>query len=471
MPVVVRVVGLGIAGAFAVSGLAKAGITTVTGYDQRERHGPKGVGSRCINASWRAYDVAEKLLDRTAFQHLCAYRQQIHISHDDGAAGVLTTDRVQIIIGDAIDSALQSAERYGATLKFECNPADFYHTAGAVSVASSVSAAVSTTPNTTSISTTGIISTNTTTGTVPDSDTTTIARCDQPSPPHCDIVALFTGVRTSELFPGLHHYMNVCSWPELTSECRMWLRVKPSERTDPYCWRGGENGAAKWHYTVDSARNEINDIIRLQGVTSVHAQTAKQIGGMAEEYSAKAQQLEKVLQYMKNSSKEQPRFDYEFTNAPYSARTTAKREAAGQDGSVVLDGAYYVDVKIALGAAISSATCAPDEPLKKLLDAFSTSAIVVGGDACVAPNPLAAYGCTLACTAANLLVQLAVATAHLNAIGAALNEQGKHEWVEKIEELKDLFVVYYYARIRSENYFQWVQTLICNVYSLPPFFQ
>jgi 2-polyprenyl-6-methoxyphenol hydroxylase-like FAD-dependent oxidoreductase len=95
------------------------------------------------------------------------------------------------------------------------------------------------------------------------------------------------------------------------------------------------------------------------------------------------------------------------------------------------------------------------------------------GDACVPPNPLAAYGATLACEAAGSLVQLAVGIGHVNSILADMKAMKEHvhdeKWLEQVAELKALLVLFYEARSRSENYFQWVQTLICNLYSLPSF--
>jgi predicted component of type VI protein secretion system len=44
------------------------------------------------------------------------------------------------------------------------------------------------------------------------------------------------------------------------------------------------------------------------------------------------------------------------------------------------------------------------------------------------------------------------------------------DWVQQVEKLKDLLAVHYEARALSENYFQFVQTLICNLYSLPAFY-
>ena len=56
LPVKVNVVGLGIGGSLAVSGLAKAGIE-VLGVDKRSRSGARSVSSRYQNASWRGKTV------------------------------------------------------------------------------------------------------------------------------------------------------------------------------------------------------------------------------------------------------------------------------------------------------------------------------------------------------------------------------------------------------------------------------
>jgi hypothetical protein len=86
---------------------------------------------------------------------------------------------------------------------------------------------------------------------------------------------------------------------------------------------------------------------------------------------------------------------------------------------------------------------------------------------------MAAYGATLACEFAKMLVQLSVAHGHLNAIMSGLEKLVNDvavdpKWLEILAELKLLFNRYYNARGLSENYFQWMQTLICNFYSLPP---
>jgi hypothetical protein len=108
------------------------------------------------------------------------------------------------------------------------------------------------------------------------------------------------------------------------------------------------------------------------------------------------------------------------------------------------------------------------------VEKLDTNLVVLGGDACVPPNPLAAYGATLACEAAASLVLLATGTGHVNSIlqsVATINDIDQLvQWTKEIEELKTLLGVYYEAKARSETYFQFVQTLICNMYSLPPFY-
>ena len=167
------------------------------------------------------------------------------------------------------------------------------------------------------------------------------------------------------------------------------------------------------------------------------------------------------------------RYDYEFTNAPDNAHNRAKRDATGQDGTVVLDGGYKVDIKIAGRCIVGGCDAnSSTDKSEELLRRFGTNLIVTGGDACVPPNPLAAYGATLACVSADMLVQLAVAHGHLNAVLQGIQGVQLHgednEWLGECDELKDLFSEYYNVRSRSENYFQWIQTLICNLYSIPP---
>jgi hypothetical protein len=426
LKVKVKVVGLGIGGSVAVSGLAKSGIETVVGYEKRGEKGPRSVSSRYQNASWRAYDIAGKLVDEEAFQHLIENRQRINVKYDDGTEAIVSSDRVQIIIGSAIQSAIDSARRYGAELHFE-SPMDAFY-----------------------------------------------SETKAKSSPAFDIVALFCGAHTSQMVPGMAKAMEVHEWPDLNSTCKMWLRVMPSDKLDSYCARGGEIGAEQWHYTIESARQNVEDMERIG--YNLDSQYQYNLGKLAkgadigmtkeqveETYQQQKARLAEVMEIVKSGKSPGNRFDYVFTNAPHNEHNVAKHAAVKEQ--VVLDGGYTVEIKIA------SKSIVKDE---ELLDKFNTSLIVCGGDACVPPNPLAAYGATLACEAAGNLVQLAVGVGHLNSIledMEAMQEnvpEISYDWIQEVKDLKSLLIMYYEARSRSENYFQWVQTLICNMYSLPP---
>ena len=85
-----------------------------------------------------------------------------------------------------------------------------------------------------------------------------------------------------------------------------------------------------------------------------------------------------------------------------------------------------------------------------------------------------AMSASLACEAAASLVLLATGKGHLNAILKSItlmqDDVQALEWKDQIDELKSLIRLYYEAKARSETYFQFVQTLICNMYSLPAFY-
>ena len=432
LKVKVKVVGLGIGGSLAVSGLAKAGVETVIGYEKRDETGAHRVGSRYQNASWRAYDIAERLLDEPAFKHLITYRQRLNVTYDDGTSNIVTTDRVQIILGDAIEAALGSAKRYGAKLVYGCNGDEYFQEDGTVE-------------------------------------------------DDADIVALFTGAHTSEIFPGLSNEMRIFSWPDLSSDCIMWLRIKASDHKEDYCTRGGEIGAEKWHYTIESARRTADDVVRVKdNLKNQYKNSMEKISEgnlrecpeeVTEKFEKQTLQCDKVLLPIEGDKDAVLRFDYIFTNAPDNDHNRKKREVAGEDGSVVLDGGYRVDIKIASYSKVGGKDV--NATGEKLLKQFSTDLVVTGGDACVPPNPLAAYGATLACESADMVVQLAVGVGHLNTILSDVEEFAKdgfvdEEWINEVKVLKDMLASYYDARGRAENYFQWVQTLICNLYSLPP---
>jgi hypothetical protein len=468
LPVKVKVVGLGIGGSVACSGLAKYGIAVVQGYEKRSyENGPKSVTSRYQNASWRAYDVASKLVNEKASEALVQHRQHILMKYDDGTENVVTSDRVQIVLGYAIDHAIQSAKIYGAQLFFDSKLSDYYNNDD-------------------------------------------VNASSDNGEDHYDLVALFSGARTCHEFDGLNQCMNIHEWSSLySSKCKMWLQIKPSTNNSAsYCTRGGEIGCEKWHYTIESTRHDINDLYRVQHNQLSQYQYDYQklekemygedgdidaLNDLKERYETQKHRLQTIIDAMKRDDGDEEKetmkyYDYIFTNAPANDHNLAKREAV--DEHVVLDGEYTVDLKIAanstftrtpVNAAVACEDVADefiifDKQRNDLLNRFHTDAIVCGGDACVPPNPLAAYGATLACEAAGNVVQLAISIGHLNAIlknsATILLDQGENEeehvWmIQQTQELKSLFLEYYEAKSRSENYFQWVQTCICNLYSVP----
>jgi len=427
LPVKVKVIGLGIGGSLAVSGLRKNGIENVIGYDKRERDGPRSVTSRFQNASWRAYEIAEKMLDEEAFDRMREFQQRVNVTFDDGTSKVMTSDRVQIILGGAIASALDSALRYGADLRFGCDP----------------------------------------------------IKSSELHEDSADIVAFFSGAGTSQIFPALGEELKMYSWDNLSSKAILWLEIKMSEKVDAYTARNVEVGAEKWHFTIESARNTKEDVVRIRhNIIAKHhwntklLETADDNEKEAEElrFNAQLSKIDGLLDTIggehKREIEEETRFDYIFSNAPDNEHNRAKLDAAKDRGDVVIDGKYQVDVKLASRSMIDSSN---SDNGKCLLEKFGAGVIVTGGDACVPPNPMAAYGATLACEAAAMLVQLAVAHGHINAIieGLEIAENSDADLISRVRELTGLFNRFYDARSRSENYFQWMQTLLCNLYSLP----
>lgn len=396
-----KVIGLGVGGSMAVSGMAKHGID-VTGVEKRERP-----TSRYQNASWRAYDTAEQMVDQAAFEELVSHRQRIQVNN----SVVTFSDRVQIVIGHAVDTALQSARRYGAQLHIgESDP------------------------------------------TLDSGET-------------FDLCAIFCGAHTSVSFPALE--MNVLSWPHLESTCKMWLQLMPNdpatdETDDPdgnSCTRQGEIGAEHWNFTISSTRHSEEDLERLlYNLDSQYAYAQRKLIEAAElehataKYHDQRGRVTKILTALRE--KQILNYQYIFTNAPANPHNLAKREAVVD--SIVIDGGYDVPIQIATHSSFEG---------ESVQQAFHSSVVVCGGDACVPPNPLAAYGATLACEAAYSAVQLAIGIGHMNAI---LRYMDDPQWIELVQEFKSLLVVHYEARARAENYFQFVQTLLCNLYSLPP---
>lgn len=56
----------------------------------------------------------------------------MNIQYDDGTSGIVTSDRVPIILGNAIEESLTSAKRYEAKLIFSCKGDDYFKEDGSV---------------------------------------------------------------------------------------------------------------------------------------------------------------------------------------------------------------------------------------------------------------------------------------------------------------------------------------------------
>jgi len=213
------------------------------------------------------------MLDDTAYELLVRYQQKVHVTQPDGTPTVLTTDRVQIILGEAIDAALGSAARYGAQLQFESKIDDYYD--------------------------------------LDDNRINIVSSHD-----HVDIVAVFSGAHSSELFPDLCEEMNIISWPGLTSKCRTWLQIKESSKKEAYTYRGGEVGAEIWNFTIESSRDNVDDILRVRGHLITAMEKTKNDPTLYSKLESQMEQIDKVLSYMRNKEGSGARFDYIFTNAP-----------------------------------------------------------------------------------------------------------------------------------------------------------
>jgi hypothetical protein len=120
----------------------------------------------------------------------------------------------------AINIFYDSAERYGATLKFDCTMDDYYYHSSEDHVNE---------------------------GTPPNLSNG-VSEND-----HADIVGLFTGVQTVNMFPLLKPLLHVFEWPHLESICITWLRISESQHSEAYCTRSGEIGAEKWHFQIFSS--------------------------------------------------------------------------------------------------------------------------------------------------------------------------------------------------------------------------
>jgi hypothetical protein len=411
--------------------MAKHGID-VTGIEKRDRP-----DSRYQNASWRAYDTAKDMVDEPAFQELVSHRQRIVVAGSEGSASSIVTfsDRVQIVIGHAINTAIMSARRYGARLCIGADD-DVGGNEGA-----------------TTTDRIGVIGDDT-------REDAQSKGCEY------DVCAVFCGARTSANFPVLD--LQVCAWPHLESACKMWLQVQPhappqgdgddtqeEDETSNSCTRHGEIGAERWDFTISSTRRSEQDLERiLYNLDSAHAQVWNPSDEVTAKYREQRGRVESVLEQLR--SKKIRKYEYIFTNSPSNEHNLAKRDAV--EDAIVIDGGYSVPVQIATVSSFDDL---------KARSAFRSDVVVCGGDATVPPNPLAAYGATLACEAAHSVVQLAVAIGHLNAILHCMEDDDRSGWCQQVSELKVLFRIHYEARSRAENYFQFVQTLLCNLYSIP----
>merc|ERR1712151_1084715 len=129
------------------------------------------------------------------------------------------------------------------------------------------------------------------------------------------------------------------------------------------------------------------------------------------------------------------RFDYVFGSAPRNEGNDLKLQKVEENGDLVVDGYYIVQPTFALRTTFTEGP---------MLEKFGGKMVTFGGDASVAPNPLAARGATVACDNAFNLVQMAVGLGHVNVM---LSDMKHHDvdaqLMKHLEELKALLPVYY----------------------------
>jgi len=404
-PLNVHVIGLGVGGSFAASGLAKAGCK-VTGYEKRNY---KEATSRYQTASWNLYTSADELLDEEAYNELKEYRQAMHFKHKDGGKSIFKMNRCTTILGGTVGIGINSAKRFGADIKFETN----------------------------------------------------YMECEKEKP---DLVALYAGAHTSKVF-GIEEEMGMLTWDSVNSDCHIWVEMTESEHTTPYTAKKAEVGAEKWDYIITSARDNTGDIDRTAG--NLQRLHKKKLATLPEgpERDAAIAKFDKYMAHLdeiKGAVEEgsTARYDYVFGSAPVNDYNQVKIDNLARKGDVVVDGVYVVQPTLAQQTAWTKGD---------LLKKFNAEHVIVGGDGVVAPNPMAARGATCACDNAQSLVQLATGLGHLNVM---LRDMKYHdvdaEWVKELEELKELLPLYFDAVSCSENFFQWTQTVICNLFSIPP---
>jgi hypothetical protein len=156
----------------------------------------------------------------------------------------------------------------------------------------------------------------------------------------------------------------------------------------------------------------------------------------------------------KKEDGEEQRFDYIFSNAPKNEHNLAKKEAAMKGGNMVINGDYSVDVQIASTSMIDSSS---RESAKKILHKVSSKVLGFGGDACVNPNPKAAYGATLACEFAAMLVHLGVTYGQC----LRMNHQG-YEYIANIIKLGTSAQEFTLKHPEDPNL--WVMMLLMHIF-------
>jgi len=69
-----------------------------------------------------------------------------------------------------------------------------------------------------------------------------------------DIVTLFAGAHIDGIVSGLEEEMDMHSWKDLSSDCRLWLEIKMSEKKSEYTARdvevGAENNTSKTNLSI-----------------------------------------------------------------------------------------------------------------------------------------------------------------------------------------------------------------------------
>merc|ERR1712232_923377 len=172
-------------------------------------------------------------------------------------------------------------------------------------------------------------------------------------------------------------------------------------------------------------------------------------------YEKQLQRMEDVKRSMIEGNTK--RFDYDFTTAPKNEiNEVAKAEAA--DSTMVMTSDFSIVPTFAFASTFTEGP---------MVEKFKSKMVVCGGDSCVAPNPLAARGATVACNNGMALVNMAVGIGHLDVMLKDMKHHNVESFVEDLEHLRALLPKYYDAVVLTENYFQWLQTIAANTYSMP----